>query len=108
MPNSPKEKEFPEVVVVPPDVDPGALGAYLRGDGPMPMGAHGETYEEFSSRGRVEDCDCELIQCVCAQARLHGKDCRFRRALTCAVPIDCEEHGIEVCPTCDPCDCDKT
>lgn len=93
--------------MVPSDVDVGALGDYVFGDGPMPIGAHGETFDEFSARGRLDDCDCQLIECVCAVARTHKKDCRMRKALTCAIPISCEPHGLDVCPTCDPCTCDK-
>jgi len=63
--------------------------------------------EEFMARGRVADCDCGLISCVCEEARKHKPECRFRKALTCAVGISCDEHGYDVCPKCDPCDCEK-
>lgn len=64
-----------------------------------------EDYEEFLKESRVADCDCQLIQCVCLDARKHKKDCRYRISLTCAVPIACKEHGLDVCQTCDPCTC---
>jgi hypothetical protein len=99
--------DLPEVLVIKEGTSAEALGAYLQG-GPMPEGAHGETYEELAARGRVPDCDCQLIQCVCPQARPHVKECRYRIALTCAVPIHCEEHGFDVCPHCDPCTCTTT
>lgn len=64
-----------------------------------------EEESEYTARGRVPDCDCQLLSCVCAEARTHAKDCRFRKALTCAIPIACEAHGYDVCPVCDPCTC---
>jgi hypothetical protein len=63
-----------------------------------------EDAEEWMARGRVADCDCQLISCVCAEARTHEPKCRHRVALTCAVAIVCE-HGSDVCPQCDPCTC---
>jgi len=87
--------DYPEVLVLQPDTSLEELGAFV----------HGETYAEFSARGRVGDCNCSLIQCVCEEARSHGEGCPFRRALTCAVGIDCEKHGFDVCPECDPCTC---
>jgi hypothetical protein len=64
-----------------------------------------EDYETFSARGRVPDCDCGLIQCACAEARKHKVGCRYRTALTCAIPIECD-HGFDVCPQCDACTCE--
>ena len=63
-----------------------------------------EEAEAFMAKGRVADCSCDLIQCVCAEARKHDASCRLRVAMTCAVPIACE-HGYDVCPECDPCTC---
>jgi hypothetical protein len=60
----------------------------------------------FMARGRASDCDCQLITCVCTEARAHDKTCRHRVALTCAVPIVCE-HGYDTCPECDPCTCSQ-
>lgn len=99
------EKKLPDVVVVPEDVNIDELGEFLSGNGPIPAGSYLESYEKFSARGRVEDCDCGLIQCACAQTRPHDQDCSFRIAMTCAVPINCEPHGVYVCPICDVCDC---
>ena len=64
-----------------------------------------ENETTFLARGRVVDCDCQLLQCVCAEARRHAKECRYRFAMTCAVPIACDPHGRDVCPTCDACTC---
>jgi hypothetical protein len=61
--------------------------------------------KEWMAEGRVPDCDCQLISCVCAEKRKHKEGCQYRLALTCAIPIECEEHGFDVCPTCDPCTC---
>jgi hypothetical protein len=80
-----------------------ALRGYLD-TGVIPEGFHVEDYATFSARGRVADCDCGMIQCVCTQARQHKKECKFRRALTCPVAIECD-HGNDVCATCDVCDC---
>lgn len=63
-----------------------------------------ETLEELVSRGRAVYCDCGLIACVCKEARTHERDCSYRRALRSPVGIECE-HGRDVCPICDPCDC---
>ena len=71
---------------------------------PLPPGVTVEPLEDFMARGRAPDCDCGLIQCACARAREHTKDCAYRKALTCAIAIECE-HGFDVCPTCDACDC---
>lgn len=55
--------------------------------------------------GSIGSCDvCKHIACVCVAQRRHAESCRFRLALTCAVPIECE-HGCDVCPECDACDC---
>ena len=99
--------DLPEVLVISANTDPQVLGEFLMGHGPAPQGSHEESYEEFAARGRAEDCDCELIECVCTLARAHHRSCKFRRALTCAIPISCDDHGFDVCPTCDPCTCRK-
>ena len=36
----------------------------------------------------------------------HDDDCAFARSASCAVPVECE-HGYDVCPICDPCNCEK-
>jgi hypothetical protein len=63
------------------------------------------TLEEYMAIGRVPDCDCQLIRCVCTDARKHVVGCIYRLALTCAIPIPCESHGEDVCPVCDLCTC---
>lgn len=51
-------------------------------------------------------CDvCGHIACVCKIQKVHDDDCKFRRAATCPIPIECD-HGYDVCPMCDPCTCD--
>ena len=98
--------DLPPAVAIrmPEGTSPEALGSFLQG-GPLPPGARIQTIEEFEAEGRVADCDCQLIQCVCQIARQHQQDCKFRRALTCAVPITCEPHRQDVCAICDPCTC---
>lgn len=98
----PRDKQ---VLVVKEDVAAEALGSYLFDDGPVPEGAHEESFEEFTARGRVEGCDCGLIQCACSTIRPHKKECRFRMSVSCPIAIECDDHGLEVCPTCDACDC---
>jgi hypothetical protein len=61
--------------------------------------------DEFIAKNRVDDCDCGLIVCVCSEARKHTKECRYRIAMTCAIPFECEEHNDYVCPICDSCNC---
>ena len=63
-----------------------------------------EDYDTYAARGRVPDCDCELIQCVCTEARKHKVGCDYRLAMTCAIPVECD-HGVDCCPQCDPCTC---
>jgi len=71
---------------------------------PLPPGVSVEPLEDFMARGRAQDCDCGLIQCECVRARAHSADCKFRRALVCAIGFECD-HGFDVCPECDACDC---
>jgi len=88
------------------DVDVGELAAYFKG-GPPPAGTYVEPLNTFMARGRAIDCDCKMIQCVCGEARLHVEDCRWRKAITAAIGISCDDHRLEECPTCDPCTCPK-
>jgi len=45
--------------------------------------------------------------CACDVRSAHPDEkCKFRLAMTCAVGIECD-HGYDVCPTCDPCTCEK-
>lgn len=34
----------------------------------------------------------------------HDPDCPKGRAISCSVGVECE-HGYDVCPKCDPCEC---
>lgn len=84
-----------------------AFHDYLANGGPWPAGATVVPFAEWTAIGRVPDCDCQHIQCVCLIKRTHKDDCPFRRAVTCAIGIPCEKHGYEVCPECDPCTCQQ-
>lgn len=55
---------------------------------------------------RREDGTCFVVCEACDAKKSHSADCRYLRALSCSVGIECE-HGRDVCPTCDPCDCKK-
>lgn len=52
-------------------------------------------------------CLCQQIACACTLVAAHHKLCKFRLAVLCPVPIECEPHGFDVCPVCDPCECAK-
>jgi hypothetical protein len=95
---------LPEVIVVQHDISPEAFGAIL--DGQLPEGSVGMTFKEYSAIGRVADCDCGLIECVCKEARQHSKDCAYRFAMTCAVTFPCKDHGLDACIICDHCTCE--
>jgi hypothetical protein len=77
----------------------------LSADGQTCYGIEWLAQAQLLARGRVADCDCNMIACVCSDARPHTIDCRYRKALTCAVGIACK-HGYDVCPQCDPCTCE--
>lgn len=47
---------------------------------------------------------CGHFACVCPVIRDHAEDCKYRRAVACAVAVECD-HGLDVCPICDPCTC---
>ena len=84
-----------------------ALHTYVVTEGKVvPGGCREEPLEDWMARGRVEGCTCEHLTCVCLINREHELGCKFRRAATCAVPIECE-HGSDVCPSCDPCTCNS-
>ena len=93
-----------KVVHIPASSAVEAIGALVFEDR-LAEGVVVEDFETFAARGRVADCTCDLIQCVCSTARQHQETCRFRKALTCAIGIPCEAHDREVCLECDPCDC---
>ncbi len=43
---------------------------------------------------------------ACAIVAAHREGCRLRLAATCAVPIACGPHGLDICAECgDVCDC---
>lgn len=98
--------EHPEnhVLCVPKDVDVAALGAFIEGKGPIPEACYWEDEETHFARGRVENCTCEMLYCVCAQVVDHLEYCHFRKAMLCPIGFVCE-HGVEVCSQCDPCTC---
>ena len=95
---------YPEVLIIPESTTPEQLANCIVG-GAVPPGSRGMTLEEFKRIGRVEDCDCGLLQCVCAQARQHKDGCPLKLSMTCAIPIECAEHERDVCPICTPCTC---
>lgn len=56
------------------------------------------------------NCGCKIcghISCVCKVIEKHDSNCKYRKAATCPVGIECD-HGYDVCPICDPCTCEKT
>lgn len=54
----------------------------------------------------TKDCKvCKMLFCVCDIIAKHKKDCSFRVAACGAIAISCDEHGLDVCPECDRCDC---
>ncbi len=52
-----------------------------------------------------KECTCGHITCVCYINDNHDALCNFKRATTCSIPVECE-HGRDVCPICDACNCD--
>lgn len=61
-------------------------------------------FKTFLARGRVADCTCDMISCVCNEIKGHKKECHFRLAQTCPFEILCE-HGLDCCLECDKCTC---
>jgi len=61
-------------------------------------------YFRAGQEGR-ELCCCDHIVCVCAEKRKHKKKCRYRISISCPIGIPCD-HGRDVCPECDACNCD--
>lgn len=56
------------------------------------------SFREWSSRGRVSDCDCDLLQCQCVEIRQHKPDCERRLSITSPIDFglfDCTCGGIE-------------
>ncbi len=53
---------------------------------------------------RREDGTCFVVCGACDASKTHKQGCRYLKSLSCWIAIECE-HGLEVCPTCDPCTC---
>ncbi len=45
--------------------------------------------------------------CLCIAETEHKLGCRYLGAISCKVGIACDEHGKDVCPECDACNCDE-
>jgi hypothetical protein len=53
----------------------------------------------------IQACSvCRRFACVCMARKNHRDDCKFLRAVSGPVAIECE-HGRDVCGVCDPCTC---
>lgn len=96
--------KYPEILVVSESTTPEQEAHFIE-TGELPPGSRRMTLKDFKAIGRVENCDCGLIQCVCQQARQHKNGCPLKLAMTCAIPIECNKHGLDVCPECTPCTC---
>ena len=55
-------------------------------------------------RNQLGCSKCGHISCVCEILAQHTENCLFRKAATSGIGIECE-HGLDCCPTCDPCTC---
>lgn len=65
----------------------------------------GGTPESIAKFKRCRDQCGWLGSCKCDIQKTHSNPkCRFRVSATCPIPIECD-HGRDVCPECDPCDC---
>lgn len=60
-------------------------------------------------RDRIVACPkCQHFSCVCQVLADHVEGCRYRLAVTCAIPIPCLTHDLEVCAPCgDVCTCEE-
>ena len=60
-------------------------------------------------RAPIVACEaCQHFECVCQVLEDHIPGCHYRLAVTCAIPIPCEKHGLDVCAECgDVCTCDE-
>jgi hypothetical protein len=85
-------------------------------DGGAPRDEVDDMLDEFAkeigaeiSRAPIVACDaCHHLSCVCQTLADHVQGCRFRLAVTCAIPISCVPHGLDVCAACgDVCTCDE-
>lgn len=75
------------ILIIPPDVDVYALGEHVMHGEPIPPRCHYESLKEWMARGRVDDCDCGLMQCVCISIRPHTPECAFRLSLTSVIDV---------------------
>lgn len=98
-------RKYPEVLITPESTSTEQLANFMYGDGSLPDGSVTMKFDEFKKIGRVDDCDCGLIRCVCQEARQHKDGCPYKLAMTCAVPISCDEHDLDICPDCHKCTC---
>jgi hypothetical protein len=80
-----------DILIVPSDVDVAEMGEFLLGRGPLPERCYVEPIAVWMARGRVSDCDCDLLQCECEQIRSHSKGCAFRLSITSVVDVGCME-----------------
>lgn len=81
------------ILIVPPDVDLAALGKHVLEGGPVPDRCRVRSLAEWMADGRVEDCDCGLLQCECVVIRQHEEGCSFRLTITSPVdvgPMECD------------------
>lgn len=54
---------------------------------------------------KIEGCAvCKHFACVCVIRKNHKEGCKFLRAATCDIAVECD-HGYDVCHKCDPCTC---
>ncbi len=95
-----------EVLMVRADNAVEAIAAYMEGR-PLPEGAYLEDFEVYAARGRVPNCTCGLIECLCTQIAGHTDHCRFKVSALSPVCFPCE-HDLDVCATCTPCTCGFT
>lgn len=57
------------------------------------------------SHGRGPFCRvCGFFPCACAVMQKHTVECQYRLAATLVFSLPCP-HGLQVCATCDACDC---
>lgn len=93
-----------QILIVPPDVDIEALAQAVDTGGPLPAGAYYMSFDEWTAIGRIEDCDCGLLQCRCLDIRGHARDCTHRLSIQSPVVLLCN-HGHAECHECYACNC---
>lgn len=81
------------------------MGEYVGCDEPGMVGIEWSEVEVLTPReAQVRAALCSIK--ISPDPERHSPECKFRIALTCSTPIECD-HGFDVCPTCDPCTCVK-